>query len=84
MKSSGKTKTPPGGRKKRRGIRLNRPCDVKRLLNRSINEVLNGEMDTDTLRAVSYSCQIILKIYEILDIEKRFMELETKLTGYAK
>ena len=65
--------------KKRRGVRLNKPCDVKRLLNRCINETLAGKMQTDALRAVSYSCQCIIKIFEISEIEQRLMELEAKI-----
>jgi hypothetical protein len=67
--------------KKRRGVRLNKPCDVKRLLNRCINETLYGHMETDTLRAVSYSCQCILKVFEISEIEQRLIELESTINA---
>lgn len=81
MKSKANKKIPPEAPKKRRGVRLNKPCDVKRLLNRCINDTLYGEMETDTLRAVSYACQTVLKVFEISEVEKKLMELEAMINA---
>ena len=68
-------------KKRRRGIRINRPIHIRRLLSRSISEVLNNEMQVDTLRANSYSCSIILKVFEVGEIEDRLARIEERLNA---
>lgn len=68
-------------KKRRRGIRINRPIHIRRLLSRSISEVLNNEMQVDTLRAISYSCSIILKVFEVGEIEDRLARIEERLNA---
>jgi len=65
-----------GEPKKRPKIRVERPCDVKRLLNRSINEVLTKEMGADTLRSISYTASVILKVFELERLEARLDRIE--------
>jgi len=65
--------------KRRRGINLSKPSDIRRLLGRLINQLLTGEIDNNTLRAVSYSCSILLSVMETTDIEKRLESLEEKI-----
>jgi hypothetical protein len=77
--SKEKTKTSPPTPKKRRGVRINRPDDVRRLLSKLINKTLVDETPTDTLRAVSYACQTILKVFELCLIEKKLEQIEVKL-----
>lgn len=80
MNQTHKSEPPPEPKKKKRpGVRLNRPEDVKRLLNKGINQVLGEEMDTDTLRAVTYACQTILKVFEIVQYEERMVRIEERL-----
>jgi hypothetical protein len=81
MKSKDKVKTPPEEQIKRRGVRLNRPQDVRRLLSRCINQTLNDDMSTDKLRAISYSCQTILKVFEISEVERRLIDLEARINA---
>jgi hypothetical protein len=82
MKSD-KNKKAPGGPK--RGVRLNRPRDVRRLLARLINQALQKQIETDLLRAITYSCSMILKSLELSEFEERLSELETRLIhGFKK
>ena len=76
MKKGKSTKPPPGPVKKRLGIRLNRPDDVRRLLARLINETLTGDTGTDTLRAISYAAQTLLRVFEISIIERKLDQIE--------
>ena len=71
MKSNNKSK--------HRGIRLNRAQDVRRLLSRLVNQTLQGGLETDVLRAVTYSCSMILKSLEIGELEDRLIALEERL-----
>ena len=64
---------------KLRGVRLNKPQDVRRLLSRLINQSLRDEIDTDLLRAVTYSCSIILKSLEVGELADKISELEEKV-----
>ena len=72
---------PESKKKKRPGVRIYRPVHIKRLLNRCINQVLKSEMDTDKLRAISYASSIILKVFEISELEKRLMAIEGKINA---
>ena len=62
----------------KRGVRLNKPQDVRRLLSRLINEALRKEIDTDLLRAVTYACTNILKSFEAGELEERLTKVEDK------
>jgi hypothetical protein len=60
-------------------VRIDRPLHVKRLLNKCINRTMAGEMSTDMLRAISYSCQVVLKVFEQVSIEERLDRIEELL-----
>ena len=60
-------------------IRLNNPSQVKRLLNRTINQLLNDEIETDKARCIGYLGSILLKATEVEEMELRLTELEGKL-----
>jgi hypothetical protein len=62
----------------KRGVRLNKTRDVKRLLSRLINEAIRKEIDTDLLRAVTYACTNILKSFETGELEERLNRIEEK------
>jgi hypothetical protein len=72
MKSNNKAGAP-------RGVRLNKPQDVRRLLSRLVNQVISGDMETDTLRAITYACSMILKSLETGELSERLKTLEEKL-----
>ena len=70
----------PGGEVKRRPfVRLDRPVHVKRLLNKCINQTMAGTMTTDMLRAISYACQTVLKVFELTTLEERLARIEEAL-----
>lgn len=70
-----KVKNTPPTRKNPK-VRINKPHDVKRLLTRGINDTLVDDMTTDKLRAISYACQTILKVFEIVNMEERLQRIE--------
>lgn len=70
--------------KKRRRIRMKKPADAIRLLNKVINSLLNDEMDVDKARALVYASSTIAKCFELNDIEARLMELEDRLVNGGK
>ncbi|QGT99298.1 hypothetical protein SYNTR_0705 [Candidatus Syntrophocurvum alkaliphilum] len=61
---------------KKQEIRLNNPSHVRRLLNRTINQLLNDEIEESKSRAIGYLSQILLKSMEVEDLAKRIEELE--------
>jgi len=66
---------------KRRGVRLNKPQDVRRLLSSLINDAIAAdEPDTDLLRAITYACSMILKTIEIGEMSDRLDRIERKLS----
>lgn len=75
MKSTKKQASPP----KRSQINLKRLPDIRRLLNRCINENLQGTMDNDQLRAITYATQSMAKVFELMDIEARLDRMEEEI-----
>ena len=67
-----KENTPPTRNK----INLKRLPDIRRLLNRCINENLQGTMDNDQLRAIVYATQSMAKVFELMDLELRLDRME--------
>jgi hypothetical protein len=63
----------------KRGVRLNKIPDIRRLLARLINQHLAGSISTDSLRAVTYSCNTIMQTLERGDLAERLKKLENKL-----
>jgi hypothetical protein len=70
-----KTKSPPPTSKKWVDVRLNSPDHVRRLLTKLINMTMNNAIKEDRLRAVTYSCQTILKVFELTIIEKKLEKI---------
>jgi len=60
-------------------VRLTNSSAVRRLLNRSVNLLLNDEIQTDKARTIGYLCSILLKAMEVEDLEARMAELERQL-----
>jgi hypothetical protein len=79
-----KDENSPGEVKRRPFVRLDRPVHVKRLLNKCINQTMAGTMTTDMLRAISYSCQTVLKVFELTTVEERLARVEELLMGDHK
>lgn len=57
-------------------IRLNNPQQVKRLINRTINQLLKGEIETDKARCIGYLGSILLKATEVEDMAERMNDIE--------
>ena len=72
MKSNNNDRTP-------RGVRLNKPQDVRRLLSRLVNQTISGKMETDSLRAITYACSMILKSLETGELSERIAQMEEKI-----
>ncbi len=66
-------------KKKLRGVTIQKPQDVTRLLTRLINQVIRAEKTVEELRGISYAAQVILKCFEVGNLEERLIELESKL-----
>ena len=62
-----------------RGVRLNKPQDVRRLLSRLINQAMVGEIDLDLLRGVTYASSMVLKSLELGEFSDRLDEVERKM-----
>lgn len=60
-------------------IRLNNPAQVKRLVNRTINQLLKGEIETDKARCIGYLASILLKASEVEEMADRMTEIEKQL-----
>jgi hypothetical protein len=73
--------TPPPSRKKR-GVYLKRPDDVRRLLCKLINKCLlepENQTNYDLLRVVSYSTTNILKCFELGELADRIKRIEERI-----
>ena len=75
MKSIKNNTAPPTRQK----INLKRLPDIRRLLNRCINENLQGTMDNDQLRAITYATQSMSKVFELMDLETRLDRMEQEI-----
>lgn len=61
---------------KRRSIRLRSASDVNRLLARIINNLLRNEVEESKAGKIGYLSNIMIKSFEVSDIEKRIAVLE--------
>ncbi len=61
-------------------VRINNPDGVRRLLQRVINSLLNDEISENKARAIGYLCNIMLKAFEVGELEERLTELEEMLS----
>jgi len=61
-----------------RGVRLSKPQDVRRLISRLVNQTIGGDMETDTLRAITYACSMILKSLETGELSERLKTIEER------
>ena len=57
-------------------IRLQNPQQCRRLLNRTINDLLSKDIDTDRARCIGYLTSILLKSIEVEELEGRIEALE--------
>ena len=62
-----------------RKVHLTKTQDVRRLLSRVINMVLNDEMDIGKGNCLGQLCNIMLKAMEKSDLERRLEDLESLL-----
>ena len=82
VENTNESETPPP--KRRRGVILKSAFDVRRLLNKIINEIRNEEVTTDIARCQAYLCQILLKSMEQSELEERLTALEDKILNKFK
>lgn len=61
---------------KKRSIRLRSVSDVNRLLAKIINDLLRNEIEESKAGKIGYLSNIMIKSFEISDIEKRITVLE--------
>ena len=67
-----------------RKTHIRSPRDVRRLLSRIVNEVLNNEIEVGRANCVGQLCNIILKAMEKSDLENRIERLERVLGAEIK
>ena len=60
-------------------IRLNNPNQVRRLLNRTINELLSDKIEVDKARCIGYLSSILLKSIETEELEGRISKIESQV-----
>ena len=60
-------------------VRLETPSDVRRLLGRVTNLVLDNEVDKNTARVVATLCNSILTAMDKQILEERISEIEKEL-----
>lgn len=59
-----------------RQTHLTRPQDVRRLLSKIVNQVINSELDVNKANCVGQLCNVLLRAMEKSDLEQRIEELE--------
>lgn len=60
----------------RNKIRLNKPKDVQKLLARTVNMLIDDEINEGKSRAIGYLCQIMIKGFETIDLQEQIIELQ--------
>ena len=60
-------------------IRLSNPQMVRRLLNRTINQLLKDDISTDKARCIGYLSGVLLKSMEVEELDKRISEIEAQM-----
>jgi hypothetical protein len=64
---------------KKRNITVHTSGDVKKLINITINELRNEEMDSKRANAIGYLANILLKAFEAEELAKKVGELEERM-----
>jgi hypothetical protein len=64
-----------------RNVRIKNVRDIKRLLNRTINQVASDELDTRQANCIGQLCNIMLRAIEMDDMENRIGELEKLISN---
>ncbi len=72
-------KQPPSDGERRNRIRMKKPADAIRLLNRVVNDLIGGDIETDKARAIIYALSTLPKLYEVAELENRILQLEERL-----
>ena len=60
-------------------IRLGNPQSVRRLVQRTINQLLNGEIENDKARVIGYLCTVLLRSQEQEEMADRMTALEKQI-----
>ena len=64
----------------KRSVRLKTAFDVNRLLAKTINQLLRNEISESKVGKVGYLCNVMLKAFELTEIEQRITKLENQKT----
>lgn len=73
-----------GNKPKKRSVYVQSASDVKRLLNNTINELRNGEIDSKSANSIGYLSNILLKVFEIEEVIQKVRDMEQKFTVFAE
>lgn len=65
---------------KKKYLKLDTPANIRKSLNRISNMLLNKEIDPNTAKALTYSCNIILSALRVDEYEKEVERLKDILT----
>lgn len=60
-------------------VRLNKPAGVTRLLQKVANALVQGTIEQDRAKSITYVCNTLLQSQELGNIEKRLEELEDNI-----
>jgi len=60
-------------------VRLNNARSIKTLLNRTINQLLNDEIQVDKARCIGYLGSVLIKSLEVEDMSERMDLLEKQI-----
>lgn len=69
---------------RKRNIHVQDAGDVKRLMNKVINELRQGEIDSKSANAIGYLANIILKTIELGELEQQISYIQNRVAELEK
>ncbi len=75
------TENLPGTIPSKRAIRLKSIFDINRLLARTVNQLIRGQIEETKAGKIGYLCNVMLKSFELTELERRIGELEKRNNG---
>lgn len=77
----GKTKIIKVNEPMKKVIRTNNSKDITKLLSKMINDVLQDRLDLRIATGITYIANVLLKAFELSELEKRIDNIEQHLTN---
>ena len=65
-------------------VRLGNPGAVRRMLASSLNDLLVNKISPEKSRAIGYLASVLLKSFEIDELDKRISEIEKQIKETVK